>query len=541
MIQGGTIKIKMFEENLLNAHIFIDADNIKPEIGFQAIEKFSFEYFVVGVDIIGNETTLSSRYLEASDRYNIKNCYYGKNSADTWLCTEIAKTIFENPAVEVVIIVSSDRDFLAAIKLVTDQNKKIIFVSDGNGHKNLKALLYDLRINPDLIQLVDFKTDLTVEKKKGSIDSMEIFSPNPTVNKVREIRKKVQPQMQIFFTKHEAEFKFISIEYEGRLIEIPFIDGINLTTFTNILISLRIIQKAEPVKKIIADSSLKIVGDNVYIDTDAEKNISVSNSKLEKLLKQNLPTHSKTFITKNAENIQFIKVNNAGKFIEIPFVDGVNFSTYTNFLMALKIIPNGKTLQKIIDENPLQLISGQIFLDKKTPAVSQNPFDDVINYFTKHAAETKNIFIKCNGVLQEIPFVNGVPLNMFSRLLKGYAIAEDSAEIKKIIADSFLNLRDNKIYFQDEETLSADLKSYLQKLPSSALEFIRKNEDKLKIVAIAHNDKVYKVPFVEGIHLSIFVNMLRTLNIFGKSTNSSKVLTANDFTIQENSVYKKGA
>ena len=165
----------------------------------------------------------------------------------------------------------------------------------------------------------------------------------------------------------------------------------------------------------------------------------------------------------------------------------------------------------------------------------------MINYFTKHAAETKNIFIKCNGVLQEIPFVNGISLSMFSRLLKGYAIAEDSAEIKKIIADSFLNLRDNKIYFQDEETLSADLKSYLQKLPSSALEFIRKNEDKLKIVAIAHNDKVYKVPFVEGIHLSIFVNMLRTLNIFGKNTNSSKVLTANGFTIHENSVYKKGA
>ena len=142
--------------------------------------------------------------------------------------------------------------------------------------------------------------------------------------------------------------------------------------------------------------------------------------------------------------------------------------------------------------------------------------------------------------MQEIPFVNGISFAMFSRLLKGYALADDSEEIKKIIDDSFLNLRDNKIYFQDEETISADFKTYLQKLPSSALEFIRKNEDKLKIVAIAHNDSVYKVPFVEGIHLSVFVNMLRTLNIFGKNTNSSKVLTANGFKIKENLVYKKG-
>ena len=83
----------------MNAHIFIDADNIKPEIGFKAIKKFSVDYSIAQVEIIGNETTLSSKYLEMSDIYNIKNCFYGKNSADTWLCTEIAKTIFENPKI----------------------------------------------------------------------------------------------------------------------------------------------------------------------------------------------------------------------------------------------------------------------------------------------------------------------------------------------------------------------------------------------------------------------------------------------------------
>lgn len=445
----------------MSAQIFIDADNVKPEIGFKAIEKFSKEYVIAGVDIIGNETTLSSKYIEASDRYNIKNCFYGKNSADTWLCTEIAKTIFENPAVDVIIIVSSDRDFLAAVKLVTDQKKKVILVSEGSGHKNLKALFYDLRINPDFVELVDFKTDLISnqpDKKKGANNSMENFSPNQNLEKIKAIRKK------------------------------------------------------------------------------------------------NLPEPVKTFFTKNETKIQFINVKRAGNSVEIPFFDGINFSTLTNVLMALKIISNGKALMKIIAENSLKIVDNQIFYSKTDTRILEQettpqkkssnsetiPFNDVINYFTAHTAETKNIFIKFEDKIFEVPFVNGISLGMFSRLLKGYEITEDSAKIKKIIADSYLNLRDNKIYFHDEETISGDLKSYLQKLPSSALEFIRKNEDKLKFVSIAHNDAVNKVPFVEGIHLSIFVNMLRALNIFGKNTNSSKVLTANGFTIKDNLVYKKG-
>mgnify|MGYP002622575872 CR=1 FL=1 len=433
----------------MSAQIFIDADNVKPEIGFKVIEKFSNLYTVDKVNIIGNETTLSSKYLEASNRYNIQNCFYGKNSADTWLCTEIAKTIFENPAVDVIIIVSSDRDFLAAIKLATDRKRKVIFVSEGNGHKNLKALLYDLRINPDLIELVDFQTDLTINspvKKKGVTNPMKIISPNQKLNKIKAVCMK-NSNLKKFFTQNEAKF-------------------------------------------------------------------------------------------------QLVKLKRNGGFIEIPFFEGINFSTLTNILMALKVIPNGRTLMKIFAENNFEIVNNCVYFENVEGLSEQekNPFNDVINYFTAHSAETKNILIKCEDKLHEVPFVNGISLVMFSRLLKGYEIADDAEKIKKIIADSFLSLRsDNRIYFQDEETISADLKSYLQKLPSSALEFIRKNEDKLKIVAIAHNDSVHKVPFVEGIHLSIFVNMLRTLNIFGKNTNSSKVLTANGFKIQDNLVYKKGS
>ena len=429
----------------MSAYIFIDAENVKPEIGFTAVEKFSCEYFVEQVEIIGNESNISSKYLEAGNQYQIKNCFFGKNSADTWLCTEIAKTIFEKPDVDVIIIISSDRDFLAAVKLVTDKKKKIIFVSDGNGHKNLKSLLYDLRINPDLIELVDFKNISLPEKKKGTNNSMEIFSPNPAINKIRELCKKP------------------------------------------------------------------------------------------------LPSHSKNFFTKNEANIQFIPVTHAGKEIAIPFMEGINLSTFTNILIALKIIPNGRTLLKIIDENAFKIENNCVYrVETIEPAEKdENAFNAVIDYFTAHAAESKNIFIKCKGNLQEIPFVDGISLEIFSELLKGYEISNDAEEIKKIIADSFLDLRDDKIYFKSEETFSEELNAVLKKIPIQALEFIRKHQDKLQLVSITHNDTVAKVPFADGMHLGIFVNMLRTLQIIGKKANSSNVLENNGFTVINNFVYKK--
>lgn len=432
----------------MSAYIFIDAENVKPEIGFTAIEKFSYEYFVEQVEIIGNESNISNKYLEAGNQYQVKNCFFGKNSADTWLCTEIAKTIFEKPEVDIIIIVSSDRDFLAAIKLATDKNKKIIFVSDGNGHKNLKALLYDLRINPDLIELVDFK-NLTVnisepEKKKGAVNSMEIFSPHPAINKLRELYKKP------------------------------------------------------------------------------------------------LPSHSQNFFIQNKENIEFIALQHDGKEIEIPFIDGINLSTLTNLLIALKIIPNGKTLLKIIDENAFKIENNKVFLDNdiKPSETEKNPFNDVINYFKAHAAETKNIFIKCEENLQEIPFVNGISLGMFSRLLKGYEIATDDAEIKKIIADSFLDLRDDKIYFHSEEKISDALNLDFQKLSAQSLEFLKTNEGEIKFFSVTQGNHQFEVPFVEGMPINLFSAMLKELKVLGKNAKVQKFLTNNNFTVKNNLVYK---
>ncbi len=430
----------------MSAQIFIDAENVKPEIGLQAVKKFSGEYSINSVNIIGKEDVISNKYKAVGELYNFQNCYYGKNSADTWLCTEIAKTIFAEPAVEVIILVSSDRDFLPAIKLATDQQKKVILVSDGNGHKNLKALLYDLRINPDLVELVDFRSNLSAPvnhpaKKKGLEEPMEKPPPKTLLLKLQKICAPLPNNTQNFFINRAAQVKFIFVKQADKLFEIPFIDGINAATFANVLRDFKIIDKKDSPDKVIADSFLKVV-----------------------------------------------------------------------------------------DE--------QIFLRDEEEIFQANSFDAVIDYFVEHAADTKKIFIKHENNLQEIPFVNGMPFEIFSNLLISYGISEGADNSRQIADESFLDIREDKIYFRTEEDFAKDFQFDLSKIPEQAREFIKRNEGKLKFISITHNGVTDTVPFVEGIPLSQFVHMLRELKIFNKSTSSQKVLAANGFHIKDNQVYK---
>lgn len=435
----------------MSAHIFIDAENVKPEIGLKAVKKFGNEYHIERVDIIGKEDAISSKYRDAGESYHVQNCYYGKNSADTWLCTEIAKTIFEKPEVEVIILVSSDRDFLAAVKLATDQNRKVILVSDGSGHKNLKALLYDLRINPDLIELVDFRSDLTLPpnpqsiKKKGTSEHMEIFKPpNGNLNKILELCAELPANMQAFFTKREQQVKFIFVKHNGTLTEIPFLDGINATTFANILIAMKIISKVNGLGKVVADSFLKVVDGQVYLRDEEE--------------------------------------------IVNPDAD--------------------------------------------------NSFNAVIDYFLENADLRTTIFIKNGAELQEVPFVNGIPLEIFSALLESYGVAADSTSIHSVIADSFLDLRGNKVFLRGEEKFSADLKIDFGKLSEQSLDFIKANEGKIRFISIAYAGIRHDVPFVDGMELHTFARLLHELNIIGKNAPTQKVLVNNGFTVRDNLVYK---
>jgi uncharacterized LabA/DUF88 family protein len=58
---------------------------------------------------------------------------YGKNSADLELTCDALKALFKNPAIEVFILISSDRDLIPLIKCIRSENKKTYVLSTKNG------------------------------------------------------------------------------------------------------------------------------------------------------------------------------------------------------------------------------------------------------------------------------------------------------------------------------------------------------------------------------------------------------------------------
>ena len=72
------------------AHVFVDAENIPPSVTFKVVEHFGREHTITRVDIIAKEDSLPARYRGLDEKiYRVQNCFYGKNSADTWLCIEM--------------------------------------------------------------------------------------------------------------------------------------------------------------------------------------------------------------------------------------------------------------------------------------------------------------------------------------------------------------------------------------------------------------------------------------------------------------------
>lgn len=425
----------------MSAHIFIDAENVKPEIGLSAIEKFSRAFELDSVDIIGKETAISPKYHAARATYRIQNCHYGKNSADTWLCTEIARTIFEKPEVEVIVLVSSDRDFLPAIKLATEQNRKVIVVSDGLGHKNLKAMLYDLRINPELIELVDFRGIANIQKR-GANKPMEKTLPSGRLDKLHKICAKLPPNTKNFFVNRSAKVKFIFVKHGDRLAEIPFLDGINLQTFTNVLRDFKIIGRNDTAGDVIAASFLKVVDNAVHICSEAE-------------LRQ-------------------------------------------------------------IDEAAAAVESDADFLET-------------------NAANAKTIFVKHGDSICEVPFVDGIPAEIFSAILKKRGILTN---LSAVVRDSFLDMRGGRIYFRAEEDIFNYVEPNLKSLSAESRSFLSANEPRVEKIPLIYSNATYKIPFVDGMHLSVLVHILRDLKIFTKSTPTLRVLANNGLVVENNIVRK---
>ncbi len=489
------------------AHVFVDAENISPAVTFKVVEHFGKAHTVTKVDIIAKEDSLPFRYRDLDEKlYRVQNCFYGKNSADTWLCIEIVRAIIDEPDLELIIIVSGDKDFLPAIKFAVDFEKKVVVVSNGAGHKTLTEQLRALHVSPDAVELKDYR--------------LHFGDPTPGL-------EKFLPQMSFFLKKYffdrEERIKFILVKKGAQLVEVPFIRGMGSGIFRRLLIDLNVISKGDSVKDFITHNFLKLAHDRVFFRSEAELAVPTPAEQVE------------TFFADNADAVRKIFVKHNGKLSEVPFVDGMPLGLFGQMLREKKIIGKGATVSAVATNSLLDVRDDKVFLN------DEDALERIVNavdeYLDRHAAQLTSVFIKHNGELYEVPFVDGMPLELFAKLLRDMNIIGKNALPATVAANSLLDVRDDKVFLRDED----DLDAAYERTISDADEYFDFHADKLTSVLIKHNGELSEVPFVNGMPLELFGKLLREMHIIDRKTAPAVVAARSGLDVRDGKVFMQAA
>ena len=492
----------------MNAHVFVDAENVSPDVTFRVVEFFGMEHAITKVDIVAKEDTLSFKYRNLDPKiFRVQNCFYGKNSADTWICIEIVRAIIDEPELELVIIISSDKDFLPAIKFAADYDKKIFIVSNGVTHKNLSVHMKTLGINPAAVELKDFRCGFDELSQK-----LSQFLPLMTY------------ETQKFFFAHGDEVRLILVRRSsGKICEMPFVAGMSVEIFRRELRELRILGTKRTVYEFCRHNFLKVVDEQIYFLSEEE--ILPPVTQVETVDK---------FLSRRAADVRKIFVKHAEKIFEIPFADEMPLEIFGKLLRERKII--GKTFppMKVAEKSLLTVRDGKVFLptEDELEKICDAQEDNVDKFFLDNAADIRKIFVKHGQKVFEIPFVDGMSLEIFGKLLRRQKIIAPTGNPAKVAEKSLLNVRRGKVFLPTEDELEKNYEEL-----SAEEKFFAEHAENVQNISVKHAGKTLELPFVEGMPLEIFGDMLRQRKIAERTATIKKFATKNSFDIRDGKVY----
>lgn len=489
------------------AHVFVDAENIPPSVTFKVVEHFGREHTITRVDIIAKEDTLPARYRGLDEKiYRVQNCFYGKNSADTWLCIEMVRAIIDEPELELIIIISSDKDFLPAIKFAVDFEKKILIVSNGASHKTLIEQLKILHVEPSMVELIDFRL------KFGD-----------RYQKLGKFLPRLSFYTKKYFLDREERVKFILVKSGEKISEVPIVEGMGLATFGRLLRELGIISYKTPLKDFIADNFLKLWRDRIYLCNENEIWEPTPAEQIEQYFEEHAAEACKVSIKHN------------GKLTEIQFVDGMSLEMFGRLLRERKIIGKSASPAQVAEKSLLKVEGGKVYLRGANEQLTAygNTIDDVDEYLRFHGAAVKQVLIKHSGKIYEVPFVDGITLELFGKILRGRNIIGKSATATSIAKKNYLDVRDGKIYLCDEERLS---ELYAESTGDLAAYFYENDARTIKIF-VKHNGNISEIPFVNGMPLTLFEKTLRDRKIIGKNSSAVRVAAQSLLDVRGERIY----
>ena len=189
--------------------VFVDAENISKKLFKKFHKQHPDEHYM----IFGKKSSIGNFYLECNSVEFI-NCFYSKNSADTFMTAYIVYSLF-NKFISKYYILTHDSDLSIAVKMLTDNDKEVVIACEkGKKIKNLK----EIGANLSLISFEEY-----------DVTSTAIANYFIRVSRTHE-------NSYIYDScPNRAWFKCIN----GAIVESPFKDGMPLTSLKKLLLPYR--------------------------------------------------------------------------------------------------------------------------------------------------------------------------------------------------------------------------------------------------------------------------------------------------------------
>lgn len=234
----------------LRVHIFVDAENVNPKLFKLSYAELKLKYDIVRIDIFSKESSLPTMYEKYnSKKFNIIKCFYGKNSADTFMTSYIVRAVYEEALTDYFAILTQDRDFAPAIKVVTDNNKYVILVTEEN--KIINNLI-SIGVNMKYFTNTKYSISKTKEYKKATIPKTQ----------------------QKHIVNYDTSRTIFIKNAKNQIIEAFFNNGMEFSVFLNTLAKANIdkikqgYSKSTKLTDILKDSFLVVKDGKIYCDME---------------------------------------------------------------------------------------------------------------------------------------------------------------------------------------------------------------------------------------------------------------------------------
>lgn len=233
----------------MRVHIFVDAENINPQLFVKSYSYLRKRYDIIRIDIFSKEDTLPKLYKCYGDCKKIQyiKCFFNKNSADTFMTAYSIKALYEEPLTGGFVFITQDKDFSPAIKVITEQRKQAIIVTERD--MSIKSLR---EIGTDMKYVTNVELTLNHKRSDEDVKSFKI----PDIH-------------QTCCTKYDMSQTIFIRDGKGQLIEVSFCNNMGYNDFCSIIPKQRIKlgypaqMKLEGILKL---SFLKVENDKIFID-----------------------------------------------------------------------------------------------------------------------------------------------------------------------------------------------------------------------------------------------------------------------------------